>query len=205
MTDNKRIKLIPTGTRFGRWTVIELSAERGKDGAVKWECRCDCGTEKSVFANGLRNGTSTSCGCYHRTIMKGTNHRVVIRGKAAHRAMFCMYKSSAQRKGHEFALSWKDFQFLTEQPCYYCGIEKGHVYQLSRSYTSGPFIGNGIDRKDNSRGYIAENVVTCCKRCNYFKRDINEAEFLNLCRKIVLHAPKGIVDPVKMWQSLKTA
>lgn len=36
----------------------------GKSGsAIKWWCRCDCGTESEVFAGNLRGGTSASCGC----------------------------------------------------------------------------------------------------------------------------------------------
>src|ERR1043166_7168154 len=48
-----------TGKRFGRWLVLERV---GKEFA--WRCRCDCGTEKRVLANSLRDGRSTSCGCY---------------------------------------------------------------------------------------------------------------------------------------------
>jgi hypothetical protein len=28
-----------------------------------------------------------------------------------------------------------------------------------------------LDRKDNDLGYTPENVVACCTRCNYAKRD----------------------------------
>lgn len=49
-----------TGQRFGKWTVLE---RRGKasSGNYKWLCRCDCGTEREVDGNTLRNGSSTKC------------------------------------------------------------------------------------------------------------------------------------------------
>ncbi len=51
-----------TGRRFGRWLVIR-DASTGH-GPADWECLCDCGTIRIVRAVRLRNGTSTSCGCW---------------------------------------------------------------------------------------------------------------------------------------------
>lgn len=51
-----------TGVRFGRLLVLRRGAN-GNSGAVRWVCRCDCGTEKEHFANGLRSGQTASCGC----------------------------------------------------------------------------------------------------------------------------------------------
>lgn len=57
-----------TGRRFGRWLVVRLQPkEKGKD--RKYLCRCECGTEKVVAAQNLRNGKSSSCGCYFREVM----------------------------------------------------------------------------------------------------------------------------------------
>jgi ribosomal protein S27E len=33
---------------------------------VYWRCKCDCGNETIVFGQSLRNGVTTSCGCYQR-------------------------------------------------------------------------------------------------------------------------------------------
>ena len=53
------------GQKFGRWTVLEKIKVEGKKEAY-WLCRCDCGTERKVLGKNLRNGRSTSCGCYKR-------------------------------------------------------------------------------------------------------------------------------------------
>ena len=37
---------------------------------------------------------------------------------------------------------------------------------------------NGIDRKDNALGYVEGNVVSCCKFCQYAKRDLPYEEFV---------------------------
>ncbi|MGZ4851224.1 MAG: hypothetical protein ACXV2C_07585 [Candidatus Bathyarchaeia archaeon] len=52
-----------TGARFSRLLVICQSTQT-KDRKPAWLCRCDCGNEKTIRAVNLRNGQSTSCGCY---------------------------------------------------------------------------------------------------------------------------------------------
>lgn len=51
-----------SGEKFGRLTVIKR-AENNKYNQVRWLCKCDCGNEKIVLANNLRNGQTKSCGC----------------------------------------------------------------------------------------------------------------------------------------------
>lgn len=55
-----------TGMKFGRWTVVRRHPENYKRTFARWECICDCGTERAVLANSLLQGRSTSCDCYRR-------------------------------------------------------------------------------------------------------------------------------------------
>lgn len=64
----KRIDLI--GRRFVRWTVIGLGRSTGTKRF--WLCRCDCGTEKEVQGDNLRDGKTKSCGCLN--LEKLTSH-----------------------------------------------------------------------------------------------------------------------------------
>lgn len=58
---SRRIEL--TGQRFGYWTVLEwLGANSNKQSS--YLCVCDCGVEREVVAQTLRNGRSVSCGCH---------------------------------------------------------------------------------------------------------------------------------------------
>src|SRR5713101_1171101 len=54
-----------TGMRFGRLVVIGR-ADNDKNGSAQWHCRCDCGEKRVVRGSDLRNGHSTSCGCFQR-------------------------------------------------------------------------------------------------------------------------------------------
>lgn len=54
-----------TGEKFGRLTVLKL-AEKPKDSKSTskfWLCKCECGTEKVISSNVLRQGKAKSCGC----------------------------------------------------------------------------------------------------------------------------------------------
>lgn len=50
------------GQRFNRLEVIAFHS-RDKHKNERWVCKCDCGTEKAVLRQHLRNGHVQSCGC----------------------------------------------------------------------------------------------------------------------------------------------
>jgi len=61
-----------TGQKFGKLTVIE-EAERPKtytSTGAYWLCRCECGREKVISANSLRQGDTKSCGCWQKEWQK---------------------------------------------------------------------------------------------------------------------------------------
>lgn len=63
------------GRRYGRLLVIGRSKQKTKSGERLWECKCDCGSTTNVRADGLKRGTTRSCGCLARELssqrMKG--------------------------------------------------------------------------------------------------------------------------------------
>jgi len=52
---------------------------------------------------------------------------------------------------------------LINRPCFYCG-QKNDT--------------KGLDRVDNNKGYLIENVVSCCQQCNLMKRDMSVNDFI---------------------------
>lgn len=74
-----RKKLDLTGQRFGMLVAVRDSGER-RNGAVMWECLCDCGNNTLVHSDHLRKKNTKSCGCLRRengkrTIYHTPNHR----------------------------------------------------------------------------------------------------------------------------------
>ena len=56
---SKRIDLI--GQKFGRLVVVERVGN-DKSGSLRWLCQCNCGKEKIVRGDNLKNGKTKSCG-----------------------------------------------------------------------------------------------------------------------------------------------
>ena len=70
----KKYKDIEFGDVFGRWTVKSYAGKRqaGKQKKDYWNCDCECGTNKDVLGEILKNSRSTSCGCYNKERIKET-------------------------------------------------------------------------------------------------------------------------------------
>lgn len=52
--------------KFGKLTVLERVTPPGQ--TIKYLCQCDCGNQKIIRGDSLRNGRTTSCGCYRKEI-----------------------------------------------------------------------------------------------------------------------------------------
>lgn len=53
------------GQKFGKLTAIKYAGSH-KRGGVSWECLCNCGKTSIVKASRLKNGMTSSCGCYQK-------------------------------------------------------------------------------------------------------------------------------------------
>ncbi len=83
---------------------------------------------------------------------------------------FSQYKSRATTKNLIFEITKQEYDLLTNNViCEYCDTFIQHA---------------GIDRIDNSKGYTLENITSCCKYCNYMKKDYSVEDFINQCKKI---------------------
>jgi len=56
-----KYKIDISGMKFGKWTVKSFD-DSGKK-LPHWNCVCECGTKRSVWAADLKRGRSTNCGC----------------------------------------------------------------------------------------------------------------------------------------------
>ena len=95
-------------------------------------------------------------------------------------AMYPLYRKSAAKRGIGFDITKKEFVALIVLPCVYCGQKTGGFHPR-----------NGLDRIDNKRGYLADNVSPCCFVCNQMKGKMTVSEFLEHVRKILLHRGEG--------------
>ena len=80
------------------------------------------------------------------------------------------YKRAAKKRNIEWGLSDDEFKSFWQLSCTYCNDEIETI---------------GIDRVDNSIGYLMENCTSCCSTCNKMKMDLSKDNFINKITQIL--------------------
>lgn len=85
-------------------------------------------------------------------------------------------KSDAARVGREFNLPFEWFIHAIHAPCHYCGSQDANKISVASKrpgeWLVKDFRYNGLDRLDNSVGYVIQNCVPCCFICNRAKNSM---------------------------------
>jgi len=184
------------GKKFSKWLVLKRASpiEAKDKKRSQWHCICECGVEKVCDGYHLRTGQTKSCGCFSRE--QAREKRRLHPGESGRNQLYLKYKESARVKNQVFNLDKDFFTKITQKNCHYCNIEPHRFYRNNggrskeaREYSSYRY--NGIDRKDNLKGYSEDNVVSCCMRCNYMKKDMPYEIFLEIILQIAKN--RGLV------------
>lgn len=168
-----------TGQRFGRLEVLKQTTSSWR--GATWLVRCACGTEKKVRSTDLVYSGVQSCGCLKRELMS------VAPGKAMRNETLSHYKYGAVTRGFAWELTEEDFDRLTAGDCHYCGVGPSNF----KKGKNGGFAYNGIDRKDNTVGYIAGNAVSCCRLCNRLKGKLDYSVFADYLNRVTAYRAKS--------------
>lgn len=161
-------------------------------------CRCICGKEKifryDSFLCKNELDRAKSCGCKH-TYRNNFNAQKRRNPESVYRYLYEQYQSGAKSRNLEFDLSKEEYLEIVKQNCYYCG-SKPELKQPHRGkgkYVGIPVPYNGIDRIDSNVGYIKENCLPCCTKCNYMKSDMSISSFTNHIMKITNHLERNAI------------
>lgn len=135
-----------SGMRFGRWLVIDIAANRGRD--TFWHCKCDCGVLRAVDSHNLIGGASQSCGCLakerngRRThgMSQSPLHRVWIQMRARCNNVRNKNYQAYGARGIYVCADWDDF-------------ERFNNWANESGYASGLTI----ERIDNDGPYSTDN------------------------------------------------
>lgn len=168
-----------TGKQFGKLKVLRLI----KNPKIKdtfhgswWLCKCDCGNEKEIRGTELRNGHSKSCGCRSKATqfkkLDGTEINL----------LYSQYQRSAKDRDLIFEIDFDSFVKLVGGNCFYCGNVPSQTLDYYKHSTG--FTYNGIDRINPLKGYVLDNCVPCCSKCNYAKRSMVTEEFYNWIKQV---------------------
>ena len=140
--------------KFDKRTILGL-VPRIKGKRKRWQVRCDCGHEFSCLTQDLHRGGPC--------IMCGHKGERPYRRKRPYEVN---YNSLVQRARHPVLITYEQFVSFTQiNECHYCGVPI--VWAEYRHKGAG--TASNLDRKDNNRPYEFDNIVVCCRRCNYAK------------------------------------
>lgn len=143
------------GAKFNRWTVIGSAGYRyyGKHRRILVVGRCDCGTERVVYYEALRRGTSKSCGCHKREATSKRNAAF-----ATHRLskdpLYGIWLNMVRRCTLETdqAYKWYGARGITV-----CDRWLNSVENFVEDMGARPSNRYSLDRIDNNKGYSMEN------------------------------------------------
>jgi hypothetical protein len=177
--NDRHIKENYEGIKFNHLTIVkQFISNHNKTFA---DCICDCGNKRTFELCRVKNNHIESCGCQRVESNQHTDSSFKRKayGWSSFMLVYNGYKTNAKhgRGGEkEFTLSKEDAMKLFKGDCFYCGKEPASVKRTSKTY--GEFVYNGIDRKDNNKGYTLDNCVSCCEFCNLTKSDTPYDKFL---------------------------
>jgi hypothetical protein len=173
-----------TGKRFAHLFVIGRAENSPNSTQPRWLCKCDCGREKIVWGNGLYTGSTKSCGCSTKALLRCTS----AKPGAALRIVLRSYKYGAFIRSIKWLLTNDDFARLSREHCHYCDLPPSKV-TVSRSGER--YTWNGIDRLNSDLDYTPDNCVACCSFCNAAKNVLSPEEFVQRCLAVVKFSLKG--------------
>lgn len=174
---------------FGNLEVIEHLGIQKKVNV--YLCKCTCGNTREVSASNLLRNIVDNCGC-RKFIRENHANRKYEPKEASFRAKAANYIAQAKHRKILLELTYDEIIELLKGDCFYCGAKPSNRYNVrernrknkmnKNQYAANNIDGydilySGIDRVENSLGYIKNNTVSCCFRCNTAKLDYNLESF----------------------------
>lgn len=167
-------------------TIVKYVNMADKKGQTRWvwKCICECGNTSYVRTTKL-TGANPQTSCKVCSNKRHAQKRVLDSFLSLRNRIYKIYKKGAEKRGYIFNLTFEEADSLMQENCHYCDeppVE--NIGDQTYTYGQGVFKRNGIDRLDNTQGYITSNVVACCSKCNIAKMDNSENDFYNWIQKV---------------------
>ncbi len=143
-------KLDLTGQVYGR--LLVLHATSSLNGYTRFLCRCDCGVEKEIRTNELRNGGALSCGCWRR---EATRLRSTTHGATRNRQRTATYKAWSNMMGRCYSPKQSHYADYGGRGIRVCVRWKRFENFLADMGPRPP--GLTLERKNNNGNYTPRN------------------------------------------------
>ncbi len=159
----EHLRKLSIGDKIGMLTILGVNDEKkGAAGQLFYDCICDCGNTKTIWGSAIRNGLTTSCGCYQSSM----EHRIILSAALQGVSLddwqgFTPKRKQNVYKGTDEYRQWEKSVYKRDNyTCVKCGAVKGDanirlvVHHLD-SYTDFPDKRIDID-----------NGITLCNKCH---------------------------------------
>ncbi len=133
------------GLRFGRLVVLDDSGKRTSNGAVIWDCKCDCGNVTNAKGYDLKSGHKSSCGCLRGGLTKEW------------RRLYRIYKHMKERCVNENDAHYKNYGGRGIGICDEWADKHGFLYFKDWALANGYRDDLTLDRIDCNGDYCPEN------------------------------------------------
>lgn len=131
--------------KFKKEEAIRKEVSKSGHPIYIYECT-DCGKELRVRHLKRKSSKCSSC----------------CQKKKPFTSSYSNLRYCAKKKNLELDITYKDFlEFTKIKQCHYC-------YSLIE-WKPSKYYKYHLDRKDNDKGYLLDNCVVCCTKCNYGK------------------------------------
>jgi len=155
-------EIIKKGDRFNRLVAIKFVEMRGKPNQQCWSFRCDCGTDKVIKVNSVKNGNTSSCGCLFMERITKMGKKSKTHGMKGTR-IYSIWNGMKQRCTNKKVKEYKDYGGRGIKVC-----ERWLKFENFYEDMGDIPKGKTLDRIDNNGNYCKKNCrfVSMKIQCN---------------------------------------
>ena len=140
-----------TGQVFGRLTVLSFAC-KDKNKNSKWNCLCECGKSKIVWASALTRGLTKSCGCL---LSEASRERRTTHGKSGGKdTTYNIWAGMIKRCSNPNAHNYNRYGGRGIKVC-----ERWHDFAAFLEDMGPNPKGYSIERLDIDKGYEPDNCT----------------------------------------------
>lgn len=172
------------GNKYGKLKIVSQYKDCA-DNKTYADAVCDCGNSiVHRLLTDFKRGKTYGCAkCQYLFNLGKVPPNKLSEGESSFHEICRSYENGAKARHLVFELSKDDMRILFRGNCFYCGKEPQQC-RKRRIGSNGEFRYNGIDRKDNTLGYMSSNCVSCCGHCNFAKNKTSFSDFIRWIRTV---------------------